>query len=98
MIDISGLGVQFRGYPVTLLSEGAAQAIGTGHWAQDDLTAALLRALRAARDTAEPGEPSGWIFEADLDGTAVWVERFGGMRSQDSHEGGQWSVYLPAER
>jgi hypothetical protein len=58
----------------------------------------LARVLRVAKDTAEPDEPSGWIFAADLDGTPVWIERFGGVRSEDRHDGGQWSVYLPAER
>lgn len=28
----------------------------------------------------------------------VWIERFGGIRSEDRHEGGQWSLYLPSER
>jgi hypothetical protein len=26
----------------------------------------------------------------------VWIERFGSIRSEDRHEGGQWSLYLPA--
>jgi hypothetical protein len=51
--DISGLGFQFRGYPVTMLSPGAAQVLG------EDLAAGVARALREARDTAEPDEPSG---------------------------------------
>ena len=28
----------------------------------------------------------------------VWIERLGSIRSEDRHEGGQWSLYLPSER
>ena len=28
----------------------------------------------------------------------VWIERFGSIRSEDRHEGGQSSLYLPSEQ
>jgi hypothetical protein len=93
--DISGWDISFRGYPVTLASPGVAALLPPG---EGDAARAVLTILAAAVDTAEPDEPSGWIFESSLDGEDVWVERFGGMRETDRHEGGKWSVYLPGER
>src|SRR6185312_8869005 len=98
MLDVTDLRIEFRGYLVTLLSQGAYELI-----VQTDtqpVEAHLLAMLTTARDTAESDEPSGWYFEAQLCGKTAFVERFGGMRdlSRDTHEGGQWSVYLPGER
>jgi hypothetical protein len=95
MIDVTGYRLNFRGYPVTLVSDGVAalsQETGLG------LGSALGPVLFLATDTAGPDEPSGWMFTSELDGHEVWIERFGGIRDEDSHKGGQWSVYLPAER
>lgn len=93
-LDASGLNIHFRGYPVTLVSDGVVRLLG----GPASVPVGLRYLLAAAKDTAEPDEPSGWYFEADFDGTAISVERFGGVRSRDSHEGGQWSVFLPGER
>jgi hypothetical protein len=99
MIDISEYGFQFRGYPVTVASEGVMALLRRdGH----GVACRLSWILQSATDTAELDEPSGWIFEAQLGTPAkpipVWIERFGGIRDTDRHEGGQWSVYLSSER
>ena len=99
MIDISEYGFQFRGYPVTIASERIMALLRQdGH----GVAYRLSWILRSAKDTAEPDEPSGWIFEAHLRTPGkpipVRIERFGGIRDTDRHEGGQWSVYLPSER
>lgn len=97
MIDATQLALEFRGYPVTVISEGVAELLpGDYHAASES----LLATLSSAQDTAEPDEPSGWIFESELAGKRIWIERFGGIRDldRDRHEGGQWSVYLPSER
>lgn len=98
MIDVTDLSIQFRGYPVTLLSQGAYELIVKAD--TRPVEAHLLDMLATARDTAEPDEPSGWCFEAELCGEEACIERFGGMRdlSRDTHEGGQWSIFLPGER
>lgn len=99
MQDIRACEIVFRGYPVTLLSDGVDELLGRLERAPGgDAWAHLLNALRDAVDTAEPDEPSGWIFKSSIGDTEVRIERFGGMRSRDRHEGGQWSVYLPSER
>ena len=94
MNDIRHLELNWRGYPVTLLSDGVARLLGPSPQTE------LLVALASAQDTAEPDEPSGWIFATEVGGEEVWVERFGGVRdfTTSRHEGGQWSVYLPEER
>lgn len=85
--------LNWRGYPVTVISDGALAALGgPGHEGE------LPRFLRRAVDIAKPGEPSDWRFEMYVNGRNVWVERFGGIRETDRHPGGQWSVYLPEER
>jgi hypothetical protein len=95
VIDTSEYGFQFRGYPVTVAS-GAVMSIisGPGH----EVARALARILREAKDTAEPGEPAGWLFRSRVGTAIVYIERFGGIRETDRHEGAQWSVYLPSER
>jgi hypothetical protein len=98
MLNVTGLRIEFRGYPVTQLSQGAYELIvkaGTR-----PIEAHLLAMLATARETAEADEPPGWYFEAELCGKAACIERFGGIRdlSRDTHEGGQWSVFLPGER
>ncbi len=105
MIDVSSLELHWRGYPVTLVSDGvAARLRASSHPAGGVLHGVLQEAV----DTAESDEPSGWLFESHLAGFAhvglpdakVWIERFGGVRDLDigKHEDGQWSVYLPSER
>jgi hypothetical protein len=101
MNDITALDIHFRGYPVTVVSDGAWKEL----WLEGSNCAGqkLRTLLHNAVDTAGPDEPSGWLFSSSLgtaDGTEVWIERFGGMRdfSTNRHEGGMWSVYLPAER
>lgn len=101
-LNVSRGGLIFRGYPVTVISEGADDALARAVAAAPgtaDVTL-LLAMLRNATDTAEPGEPSGWIFRSHIGTTEVWIERFGGVRdlTAGTHEGGQWSVYLPEER
>ncbi len=101
-LNVSNSGQIFRGYPVTVISEGAddvlARAVEAAPGTAD--VTLLLAMLRDAVDTAELDEPSGWLFKSSIGGTEVWIERFGGVRdlSNDRHEGGQWSVYLPEER
>jgi hypothetical protein len=100
-LDVSKGDLGFRGYPVTLLSEGVDRLLEDAAGdARGGAWPLLLAMLRDATDTAEPDEPSGWIFQSRLCGQTVWIERFGGMRdlSNDTHEGAQWSVYLPKER
>lgn len=101
-LNISACCLIFRGYPVTVISEGADDALGRAVDAAPgtvDVTV-LLAMLRNAVDLAGPGEPSGWQFRSRIGTTEVWIERFGGIRdlSAGTHEGGQWSVYLPGER
>jgi hypothetical protein len=94
MIDVTSYRLNFRGYPVTLVSDGVAALLAeSGHG-----SAWLSWVLREAADTAEPGEPYGWLFSSDIDGHVVQVERFGGVRDDTGHHDGQWSVYLPGER
>ena len=96
------MSLMFRGYPVTVISEGAddalARAVATAPGSVD--ATVLLAMLRNATDTAEAGEPSGWLFRSRIGTTEVWIERFGGVRdlATGHHEDGQWSVYLPHER
>jgi hypothetical protein len=105
MIDVSRLQIGWRGYPVTMVSPGVWSLLlrAGGH---DAVTRRLIRALLAvAKDTAEWDEPSGWIFESWLpsgpgETETIWIERVDGVRdvSEDKHEGGRWSIYLPGER
>ena len=100
MIDISEHGFQFRGYPVTVASEGVMALISdSDHGVEPE----LAWILGMAEDTAGPDEPSGWLFKSFISpppegGTVVRIERFGGIRDTDRHEGGMWSIYLPGER
>lgn len=92
MIDISCLGFQFRGAPVTIASEGVMALLGQSRGSQD---AGLRAILRAAADV----EPSGCICQSRAVGdVTVWMERFGCTYEQGHHEGGAWSVFLPNER
>lgn len=92
MIDIGSAGLQFRGAPVTLMSEGVdalfrrcGQSVGSG----------LGLILRTATDV----EPSGCILQSSaVGGVTVWIERFGCAYEDGRHEGGEWSVFLPGER
>ena len=92
MIDIGSAGLQFRGAPVTLISEGVAAMLrGCG----ESVEVGIGAILRTATDV----EPSGCILQSSaVGGVAVWVERFGCTFEQGRHEGGEWSVFLPRER
>lgn len=97
MVSVSELGIHWRGYPVALVSDGIAGQLRHA----SDPGAVIAHLLSCAEDTAEPGEPSGWQFEAWPGGTGpqpVYIERFGGIRDEDRHEGGMWSIYLAGER
>ncbi len=95
MIDVTGYRLNFRGYPVTAVSDDVAALLAeSSHGPACDLS----WVLHQATDTAEPGEPSGWYFRSELAGHTVMIERFGGIRSAGRHDGGMWSVYLPDER
>ncbi len=87
MIDITSYRLNFRGYPVTLVSEGVAAMLAeSSHGPDCDLS----WVLRQAKDTAEAGDVFDWYFESSIDGRPVSIERFG--------EPSQWSVFLPGER
>ena len=87
MIDIRSAGIQFRGAPVTLMSEGVDALLR-------NCGADLEATLRAAADV----EPSGCIVQSRVGAGMVWAERFGCTFERGSHEGGEWSVFLPEER
>ena len=81
VIDIRSAGLQFRGAPVTLMSEGVealfrrcGQSVETG----------IGLILRTATDV----EPSGCILQSSaVGGVTVWVERFGCTFEDGRHEG-----------
>jgi len=93
MIDIRSTGLQFRGVPVTLMSEGVealfrrcGENVGTG----------VGMILQTATDLVEP---LGCILQSDaVGGVTVLVERFDCTYDFGRHEGGRWSVFLPSER
>jgi hypothetical protein len=87
VIDIGSAGIQFRGAPVTLMSEGVEALLR-------DCGADLEATLRAAADV----DPSGCIVQSAVGAGMVWAERFGCTFEQGRHEGGAWSVFLPEER
>ncbi len=90
MIDIGSAGIQFRGAPVALVSEGVEAFL---RWY--GLHEGLDLILRTATDIDE----SGCILQSSaVLGVTVWVERFGCTFEQGRHEGGEWSVFLPRER
>ena len=92
MIDISSAGIQFRGAPVTLMSEGVEALLRRYDLSVETSIGLILR-------TAEDIESSGCIVLSFAVGdVAVWVERFGCTFEQGHHEGGRWSVFLPRER
>lgn len=89
--DISSGDYQFRGTPVTLMSEGVEALLRrcgapvTG----------LDLILRTARDI----DGSGCIFHSSaVLGVTVWIELVGCTLEHGRHEGGEWSVFLPSER
>lgn len=106
MKDVSDYGISFRGYPVTLVSDDVDTLLQgiVSRYGADKYATAIGVILAAAVDTAEHDEPSGWLFTSWLfdspssPGVEVNIERFGGIRSTDRHEGGMWSVYRPSER
>jgi len=85
--DIRSLGLQFRGAPVTLMSDGVEALLR-------DCGADLEATLRAASDV----DLSGCIVQSAVGAGMVWAERFGCTFEQGRHEGGAWSVFLPRER
>ena len=92
MIDISAAGLQFRGAPVTLISEGVEALLR-----RYDLSVETSIGLILGR--VEDIDPSGCIVLSFAVGdVAVWAERFGCTFEQGRHEGGKWSVFLPRER
>jgi hypothetical protein len=98
VIDISGLGFQFRGYPVTVASYGVMAMLRDP---SRDVGREIARILREAKEMgAGPEEPSGWMFRSQIGHTPVYLERFGGIRDVDAgrHEDGQWSLFLSSER
>lgn len=95
MIDISSAGLQFRGAPVTLMSEGVEALLRR---CDESVESGLGSILHTATDVGELDE-SGCILQSGaICGVAVWVERFGCTFEQGHHEGGEWSVFLPSER
>ena len=87
MIDVTSYRLNFRGYPVTVVSDGVAELLAeSSHGPDCDLS----WVLRQAKDTAEAGDIFDWYFESDIDGTTVSIERFG--------DPSQWSVFLAHER
>jgi hypothetical protein len=92
VIDISSAGLQFRGAPVTLMSEGVEALLR-----RYDLSVETSIGLILGR--AEDIESSGCIVLSFAVGdVAVWAERFGCTFEDGRHEGGAWSVFLPRER
>ena len=92
MIDISAAGLQFRGAPVTLMSEGV-EALFRRYGQSAEAGVSLIL------HTAEDIDPAGCIVLSFAVGdVAVWAERFGCTYEDGRHEGGKWSVFLPSER
>jgi len=92
VIDISSLGLQFRGAPVTLVSEGAMALFRR---CDENVETGVSTILSTATDI----ESSGCIVLSFAVGdVAVWAERFGCTFEDGRHEGGRWSVFLPRER
>lgn len=97
MIDISSAGLQFRGAPVTLMSEGVETLLLV--YLNDVMLGLGLILSDLILNTAGDVEPSGCILKSSaVGGETVWVERFGCTFEQGRHEGGEWSVFLPRER
>ena len=92
MIDISSAAFQFRGAPVTLVSNGVAALL---HRCGEDIEIGVGLILCTATDV----ESSGCILQSDaVGGVPVLIERFDCTFEQGRHEGGRWSVFLPSER
>ena len=92
MIDISSAGIQFRGAPVTLMSEGV-QALLRRYDLSVETSIGLI--LGRVEDIDRCGCT---VLSFALGDVAVWAERFGCTFEQGRHEGGAWSVFLPRER
>jgi hypothetical protein len=108
VIDFTSAGFSWRGYPITIVSDGAADVLiplrehGIPRRFLPNLVdlyrPRLSALLESMTDLAGPGEPADWTFSGQLDGVTVWAERFGGVRDDRGHHGGGWSLYLPGER
>jgi hypothetical protein len=96
--------IEFRGAPVTLVSEGVEALLS-----RTPLLQAALAQLRWCGESAQIGldailltaadiEPSGCILQSKALGVTVQVERFGCTFEDGHHKGGEWSVFLPSER
>jgi hypothetical protein len=96
VIDLQAIGIniQWRGYPVKYMSQGCWDVLAEAQ----EVHMELAETLRNARDMAELGEPADWYFADETGGQPIWIERAGGIRTGSGHEGGYWTMYLPAER
>ena len=90
VIDISSAGFEFRGAPVTLISEGVEALFRRCGQSTETGIGLILR-------TAEDIEPC-IVLSFAVGDVAVWVERFGCTFEDGRHKGGAWSVFLPRER
>ena len=90
VIDISSAGLQFRGAPVTLISEGVEALLRRYDLSVETAVGLILR-------TAEDIE-SCIVLSFAVGDVAVWAERFGCTFEDGRHEGGEWSMFLPRER
>jgi hypothetical protein len=94
MIDIEYLGVMFRGFPVTDVSERVmAMLRDSGR----DLEGELARILREAK---EPDESVDWLFKSRIGTVDVRVEliqRFDGRPARYPGHG-QYRISLVSER
>lgn len=100
LIDVSGWGVTLNGRPINtvsntliadLLTENGELAVGP---------ADIKQIVATAVDTSEPGEPSGFLYEAPT----PWAETVGAKASGREDRiwmercGDGWSMYYPSER
>ena len=90
MIDISAAGLQFRGAPVTLISERVAALFRRCGQSAETGIGLILRTAEDIEDCI--------VLSFAVGDVAVWVERFGCTFEDGRHEGGEWSVFLPSER
>jgi len=95
LVDVTGLDIGYRGYPLTAIS---APAIAE----RPELISAtvLMSVLAALVDVAEPDEPAGWLFTTTYLGRRLFLERCGGTRdlATSRHEQAGWVLYLEEDR
>ena len=90
MIDISSAGFEFRGAPVTLISEGVEALFRRCGQSVEGGIDLILRTAADIEDCI--------VLSFAVGDVAVWAERFGCTFEDGRHEGGAWSVFLPRER